>query len=48
MAGYVISKSGTSNTNRIKFWAVAGELPVFDFSQLQTRDVDVGRHLRDR
>jgi hypothetical protein len=35
MAGYVISKSGTSDTNRIKFWAVAGELPVFDFSQLQ-------------
>jgi len=35
MAGYVFSKSGTSDSNRIKFWAVAGELPVFDFSQLQ-------------
>src|SRR6476620_792825 len=35
MAGFVISKSGTSDTNRIKFFAVAGELPVFDFSQLQ-------------
>src|SRR6476659_3383318 len=34
MAGFVISKSGTSDTNRIKFFAVAGELPVFDFSQL--------------
>src|SRR6187397_2019851 len=30
MAGFVISKSGTSDTNRIKFFAVAGEVPVFD------------------
>jgi hypothetical protein len=35
MAGYVISKSGTSDTNRIKFWAYPGEHPVFDFSKLQ-------------
>ena len=47
-AGFVISKSGTSDTNRIKFWAYPGELPVFDFSQLQLGDVDDGRLLRDR
>src|SRR4051812_3793980 len=35
MSGYTISKSGTSDTNRIKFWAYPGELPVFDFANLQ-------------
>jgi len=34
-AGFVFSKSGTSDTNRIHFIAYPGELPVFDFSQLQ-------------
>ncbi|HJX66770.1 MAG TPA: right-handed parallel beta-helix repeat-containing protein, partial [Polyangia bacterium] len=33
-AGITISKSGTSDTNRIKFWAAQGETPVFDFSNL--------------
>ena len=43
------TKSGTSDTNRIKFWAFPGELPVFDFSQ--PADLDDRRHrrlLRDR
>ena len=31
-AGIRITKSGTSDTNRIKFWAYPGEIPVFDFS----------------
>jgi len=34
-AGFVFSKSGTSDTNRIHFLAYPGEQPVFDFSQLQ-------------
>jgi MYXO-CTERM domain-containing protein len=34
-AGIQLSKSGTSDTNRIKFWAVAGETPVFDFAMMQ-------------
>src|SRR4051812_7612957 len=34
-AGIQLSKSGASDTNRIKFWAVSGELPVFDFAKLQ-------------
>ncbi len=31
-AGISITKSGTSDTNRIRFWAYNGEVPVFDFS----------------
>jgi MYXO-CTERM domain-containing protein len=34
-AGIQLSKSGTSDANRIKFWAVAGEKPVFDFVNMQ-------------
>ena len=34
-AGIEISKSGTSDTNRIKYWAYPGETPLFDFSNLQ-------------
>jgi hypothetical protein len=33
-AGVNFTKSGTSDTNRIKYWAVPGELPVIDFSGL--------------
>ena len=33
-AGINITKSGTSDTNRIKFWAYPGELPIFDFSKM--------------
>jgi MYXO-CTERM domain-containing protein len=31
--GFTFSKSGTSDTNRIKYWAYPGEVPVFDFSK---------------
>src|SRR6185295_14468611 len=31
-----LSKSGTSDTNRTKIWAVAGETPVLDISQYNT------------
>jgi uncharacterized protein (TIGR03382 family) len=31
-AGISFTKSGTSDTNRIKYWAYPGEVPVFDFS----------------
>jgi len=31
--GFTFSKSGTSDTNRIKYWAYSGEVPVFDFSK---------------
>jgi hypothetical protein len=34
-AGIELSKSGTSDTNRIKYWAYSGETPLFDFSNLQ-------------
>jgi MYXO-CTERM domain-containing protein len=34
-AGIQISKSGTSDTNRVKIWAYPGETPLFDFSNLQ-------------
>jgi hypothetical protein len=34
-AGIELSPSGTSDTNRIKYWAYAGETPLFDFSNLQ-------------
>ena len=34
-AGIAITKSGTSDGERIKFWAYAGEIPVFDFSMLK-------------
>jgi hypothetical protein len=34
-AGIAITKSGTSNTKRIYFWAYPGETPLFDFSNLQ-------------
>jgi hypothetical protein len=33
-AGIDISKSGTSDTNRIKFWAYEDEVPIFDFSEM--------------
>ncbi len=33
-ARILLSKSGTSDTNRIKFWAYPGEVPVFDFSKM--------------
>jgi len=31
-AGISFSKSGTSDTSRIKYWAYPGEVPLFDFS----------------
>ncbi len=34
-AGIQLSKSGTSDTNRIKYWAYPGETPLFDFTNLQ-------------
>jgi len=34
-AGIQLSKSGTSDTNRIKYWAYPGETPKFDFTNLQ-------------
>ena len=34
-AGINFTKSGTSDTNRIKYWAYPGEVPLFDFSGLQ-------------
>ncbi|HJX64410.1 MAG TPA: right-handed parallel beta-helix repeat-containing protein, partial [Polyangia bacterium] len=37
-AGIQLSKSGTSDTNRIKYWAYPGETPKFDFSSLQIAD----------
>ncbi len=33
-AGISITKSGTSDSKRICFWAYPGEIPVFDFSNL--------------
>ena len=33
-AGVNFNKSGTSDANRIKYWAYPGEVPVFDFSGL--------------
>jgi len=33
-AGLTFSKSGTSDTNRIKYWAYQGEVPVFDFTNM--------------
>jgi len=33
--GFTFSKSGTSDTNRIKYWAVPGEKPVFRLFQSQ-------------
>ena len=33
-AGINFTKSGTSDTARIKYWAYPGELPVFDFSNM--------------
>ncbi|MGC4070861.1 MAG: right-handed parallel beta-helix repeat-containing protein [Polyangiaceae bacterium] len=33
-AGISITKSGTSDKNRIKFWAYPGEVPIFDFSKM--------------
>ena len=33
-AGITFTKSGTSDTSRIRYWAYAGEVPVFDFSNL--------------
>ena len=34
MSGISISKSGTSEEMRIKFWAYPGERPIFDFSNV--------------
>jgi len=33
-AGISLSKSGTSDTNRINFFAYPGEIPLFDFSKM--------------
>jgi hypothetical protein len=33
-AGVNFTKSGTSDTNRIKYWAYPGETPIFDFSKM--------------
>ncbi len=33
-AGVTFTKSGTSDTNRIKYWAYPGETPVFNFSKM--------------
>src|SRR6478609_4101932 len=33
-AGLTFSKSGTSDTNRIKYWAYQSEVPVFDFANM--------------
>jgi hypothetical protein len=33
-AGINFTKSGTSDTNRIKYWAYPGEVPVFDFTNM--------------
>ncbi|HYQ04690.1 MAG TPA: right-handed parallel beta-helix repeat-containing protein [Polyangiaceae bacterium] len=33
-AGLTFSKSGTSDTNRIKYWAYQNEVPVFDFANM--------------
>ena len=33
-AGIQFSKSGTSDTNRIRYWAYPGEVPVFDFTNM--------------
>lgn len=33
--GILFNKSGTSDTNRIKYWAYPGEIPVFDFANLK-------------
>jgi MYXO-CTERM domain-containing protein len=37
-AGIELSPSGTSDTNRIKYWAYPGETPLFDFSNLQIQN----------
>ena len=33
-AGILFSKSGTSDTNRIKYWAYPGEVPLVDFTNM--------------
>ena len=33
-AGVNFTKSGTSDTNRIKYWAYPGEVPIFDFANM--------------
>jgi Right handed beta helix region len=33
-AGITFTKSGTSDANRIRYWAYSGEVPVFDFANL--------------
>lgn len=33
-AGLTFSKSGTSDTNRIKYWAYQNEVPIFDFTNM--------------
>lgn len=39
-AGISITRSGTSDTNRIRFWAYPGERPVFDFADLRISTTD--------
>ena len=39
-AGVNFSKSGTSDANRIRYWAYPGELPVIDFSGLVISTTD--------
>jgi hypothetical protein len=34
-AGILFSKSGTSDTNRIKYWAYPGEVPLLDFTNMK-------------
>ena len=34
-SGITFSKSGTSDTNRIKYWAYPGEVPLIDFTNMQ-------------
>src|SRR5262249_20198687 len=33
-AGISMTRSGTSDTNRIRFWAYQSEVPVFDFADM--------------
>ena len=33
-AGLTFTKSGTSDTNRIKYWAYQAEIPIFDFTNM--------------
>ena len=46
-AGIEFSKSGTSDTNRIKYWAYPGEVPKVDFSNMtiSTTGYTMGFHV---